>query len=328
MIKVIPDNFDIDTYNSVAHHPLQSWQWGEARKVMGIDVLRLAEFEGDILKDVYQLTFHKIPYTNFKIGYLPRSVTPSVDLQNYLFEYGKNHGLIFIKIEPNSNNFNPGADLKIVKSQHPLFPEWSILLDLTKTEEELMANMKPKTRYNIRLAQKKGVVVREESNENGFKIFSGLYFDTCKRQKYFGHTPQYHRIVWDALKNNIAHILIAYSEDLPLASYELFLFNNRFYYPYGGTAIKDRHLMAANLIMWESISLGKRLGATEFDMWGSLPPNYVESHPWSGFTKFKEGYGGKFIQFAGSFDLIVNPVIYSFYNRIYSVRQKLLGLFY
>ena len=187
--------------------------------------------------------------------------------------------------------------------------------------------MKPKTRYNIKLAQKKGVVVREESTEKGFEIFSQLYFETCKRQKYHGHTPEYHRIIWNQLKNSIGHILIAYYEDTPLAAYELFYFQKRFYYPYGGTSILHRNVMAANLLMWEAIRLGKNLGADTFDMWGALPPGTSENHSWGGFTKFKEGYGGNFIEFTGSYDLVVNPTQYSLYNVIYKARNALLSIF-
>ena len=78
-IDYIPDNFDITVYNAVASHPLQSWEWGEARKKMGIEVIRLGEFsnEKDSLTNIFQLTIHPIPHTPYKIGYLPRSVWPS-----------------------------------------------------------------------------------------------------------------------------------------------------------------------------------------------------------------------------------------------------------
>jgi len=78
--------------------------------------------------------------------------------------------------------------------------------------------------------------------------------------------------------------------------------------------------------MWEAIRFGKRMGATEFDMWGSLPPDYDRSKSWAGFTRFKEGYGTEFFQFQGSYDLIVNPFIYPVYTLIYSIRDLILKL--
>ncbi len=322
MIKIITDDFSSTEYNKQALHPLQTWEWGEARKKTGVEVLRLGYFD-----NVFQLSFHPIPYSQFKIGYLPRSVFPTKDVLDFLYDYGKRNKIIFIKIEPYEEKLKVQLkNQKLVESKHPLFPAWTQILDLTKSEDELLKSFHSKTRYNIRLAEKKGVLVKEMSNEKGFEIFFKLYFETCKRQKYFGHTPKYHKMVWESLKKNISHILIAFYNDLPLAAYELFYFKNILYYPYGGTSLEYRNLMASNLLMWEAIKLGKKLGAKKFDMWGSLPPNYDASNPWSGFTRFKEGYGTKFIEFIGSYDLVINKNAYNFYNLIYKLREKYLKI--
>ncbi len=328
-VKIIENNFS--DYDKKAIHPLQSWQWGEARKKMGIEVLRVVEYNQDKLKNVFQLTFHKIPLTFYKIGYLPRSVFPSKAVLEFLQDYGKKNKIIFIKIEPyiEKSQFPSASrrtNFQFLKSKHPLFPEWTQIIDLTKSEEELLKNMHSKTRYNIRLAEKKGVVVKEMSDDKGFEIFSKLYFKTCERQKYFGHTKKYHQIIWNFLKKDVAHILIAFYNDIPLAAYELFYFGDRFYYPYGGSSTEYRNFMATNLIMWEAIKLGKKLGAKKYDMWGSLPPKYDLKNPWSGFTRFKEGYGGSFVHLVGSFDLVINPIYYQTYNILYLLRQMFLKL--
>lgn len=333
-IELIGEDFSLDQFNTKALHPLQSWQWGEARKKMGIEVIRIGEFgDNHTLQNVYQMTLHSIPYTRFIVGYLPRSVIPSKEVLVFLHNFGKKRKVIFIKIEPyarKSQNLKPKSQLnskqfEMYQSPHPLFPNWTLVLDLTKTEEELLTSMKQKTRYNIRLAQRKGVYVKEESNEKGFEIFSRLFFETCKRQKYFSHNRTYHRIVWETLKNYITHILIAYYKAEPLAAYELFHFKNTLYYPYGGSSLNFRNFMAPNLLMWEAICLGKRLGATTFDMWGSLPPNYSPEHPWSGFTKFKEGYGAEFVEMVGSYDLVVDAFLYKVYNLLYKGRYFILN---
>ncbi|PJC80897.1 peptidoglycan bridge formation protein FemAB, partial [Candidatus Roizmanbacteria bacterium CG_4_8_14_3_um_filter_36_12] len=164
----------------------------------------------------------------------------------------------------------------------------------------------------------------EESNDNGFETFARLYFETTKRQKYFGHDYRYHKIVWSNLKGKISHILVAYYNNIPLAAYELFYLDGIIYYVYGGTSEQFRNLMASNLLMWEAIKLGKRLGAKKFDMWGSLPPDYDYNHPWSGFTRFKSGYGTKFVEMIGSYDLVINPLLYQLYNFLYSLREMYL----
>ncbi|PIY69170.1 hypothetical protein COY90_02060 [Candidatus Roizmanbacteria bacterium CG_4_10_14_0_8_um_filter_39_9] len=326
-IFIVPETYDQTAFNAAAHHPMQTWEWGEARKETGVEVVRITEQENHIPINVFQFSLHKIPYTPYKIGYLPRSVIPSKHVLDFLFDYAKKNNIIFLKIEPYVENDKfQMTNFKIIKSPHPLFPEWTQMVDLTKTEEELMKDLKPKTRYNIRLAQKKGVVVKEISTDEGFAVFSDLYFATCKRQKYFGHTRKYHEIIWRNLKNNIPHVLIAYLGDIPLAAYELFYFKDVFYYPYGGTSVLHRNAMGANLLMWEAILLGKKLGAKKFDMWGSLPPISLGNSSWSGFTRFKEGYGTKYVEFVGSFDLIVDPVLYAIYNSLHTLRNMYLSL--
>ncbi|MFN4212748.1 MAG: hypothetical protein ACK4FL_02160, partial [Microgenomates group bacterium] len=89
-IQIIHQNFDKNLWNKKAPHPLQSWQWGEARKTMGIEVLRLTDG-----KDVYQLTLHQLPLFKYKIGYLPRSVFPTNKVLTFLANYATENNIIF-----------------------------------------------------------------------------------------------------------------------------------------------------------------------------------------------------------------------------------------
>ena len=309
--------------NEKAHHPMQSWEWGEARKKMGVRVEKIATDDA-----VFQFTIHPLPYIPFFIGYLPRSIQPTESVLNRLLEFGKKNNLIFIKIEPYTpfiENFKLQiSNFKLTPSSHALFPEWTQTLDLTKPEDILFKNLKSKTRYNIRLAEKKGVVIKEMSNAEGYSLFERLYFETCKRQHYHGHTPEYHQTMWESLKESQAHILVAFLGEVPLAAYELLYFKNRFYYMYGGSSLLHKNVMAPNLLMWEAIKLGKKLGAEEFDMWGSLPPTYSETHPWAGFTRFKEGYGTQFTHLSPGMDLVIQPQMYFLYGLAYKIREKML----
>lgn len=327
-IKILPVDFDQNLYNQKALHPLQSWEWGSAREKMGIEVLRIGEFENENLKNVYQITFHKIPYTPFKIGYLPRSNYPSPEILQFLYDYGKKNKTIFIKIEPYVTKSKPPITnhQSLNSSPHPLFPKWTIMLDLTKSEDELLENMHSKTRYNIRLAQKKGVYIKEMTNKEGFEIFAKLYFETCQRQKYFGHNYSYHKTIFNELKSKIAYVLAAFYKDTPLSAYQIFIFNDVLYYPYGGSSDQYKNLMSSNLLMWEVVKFGQKMGAKTFDMWGSLPASYDKNNKWAGFTKFKEGYGGKFVEFIGSYDLVINKNLYNLYNVLYKLRNAVLHL--
>lgn len=309
--------------NSLAQHPLQTWEWGEARTQMGIAVEKIVGNDA-----IFQMTFHPIPHTSYTIGYLPRSVAPDKETVTRLIEVAKKHNCIFIKMEPYLS-YAEGEQLPLIDpairiSPHPLFTEWTQTLDITPSEETLLKAMKPKTRYNIRLAEKKGVVVKLMDTDEGFSIFSKLYFETCKRQHYHGHTMEYHRKIWDSMKESQAHILISYYEDTPLGAYELFHFKDRLYYVYGGSSLEHKQVMAPNLLMWETIKLAKNWGAKTFDMWGSLSPDYPPTHAWAGFTRFKEGYGTKFTHLSRSFDLVIKPLHYSMYSLVHAVREKLL----
>lgn len=324
-VQPIPDTFDPGIYNRVAGHPLQSWEWGEARRRMGIKILRLGVWEGESLVDVVLMTIHPITYLGLKIGYIPRSRIPTDEVVAFLYKYGQENNFLFIKWEPNERAESSSLPASLRRSAHPLFPEWTQVLDLTPSEEDLLKGMKSKTRYNIKLAQRKGVTVTEESTDKGFEIFSRLYFETCARQKYFGHTQEYHQIVWESLRKNIAHILIAWYQDIPLTTYELFSFHDTLYYPYGGSSTQYKNVMAANLIMWEAIRFGKKLGAGSFDMWGSASPEYALDNSYSGFTRFKEGYGTEFWHMVGSYDLVFNPTLYAFYTMSYNLRTWFLS---
>ncbi|MEI6326570.1 MAG: peptidoglycan bridge formation glycyltransferase FemA/FemB family protein [Candidatus Roizmanbacteria bacterium] len=341
-------------WNTHVDHPMQSWEWGDIRTSEGKQVIRFIESEHEIhtnshqVQAVYQMTLHPIPYTSYSIGYIPKSKWPSEEFLRYAKKYAHTHHILFIKFEPHtldplkhSKEYRANNSL-LIRSAHPLFTPWTQTLDLTPSEEDLLKSMHTKTRYNIRLAEKKGIVVKQMSDENGYAIFEKLYFDTCKRQKYHGHTPTYHRNIWDHIKYEAmtsdskrverdhshleAHILIAFFQNEPLAAFQIWHFKDMIYYTYGGSSESHRNLMAPNLLMWEVIRLGKHSEATSLDMWGSLPPDFDASDPWAGFTRFKQGYGTQFVQSPGSFDLPINPYLYKTYNLVQKIRTRVLSV--
>lgn len=331
--KILEEHFSPEEYNEVVHHPLQSWEWGQARKEMGTEIVRIGGYLSEQLVECTLMTLHPIPHTHYKIGYIPRSLIPTYPLLNFLNDYARSNKVVFIKFEPDVNK-SEQADAAIedirtsypfVRSPHQLFPDWTMELDISNAEEELLKTMKPKTRYNIRLAAKKGVVIKEQNTEDGFEVFAKLYFDTTKRQNYLGHNKHYHKVIWENLKDTMATILIAWFEDTPLAAYELFVFKNKLYYPYGGSSEQYRNLMGANLLMWETIRYGKSKGADHFDMWGSSAPN-AEDDAFGGFTRFKEGYSAHYVEKIGSYDFIVRPHHYSAYNLAHQLRSWYLSM--
>lgn len=330
---------DKDNFNKLAPHPLQSWEWGEFRQKTGNGVIRLGRFDHNNLVEAIQMTLHPVPFTSWKIGYIPKSKWPSEEMFTELIKVGKKCNLIFIKLEPNiiKDHFQPTTHNQqlITRSPHPLFTRYTFRLDLTKSLEGLLKDMHNKTRYNIKVAMKNQVMIREDRSPEAFREYLKLTMETTNRQGFFAHDRHYHEIMWDTLKNSesgglSAHLFTANYKDNDriyiLVTWIVFLFNNILYYPYGASSSLFRNTMASNLMMWEVIKWGKEKGATLFDMWGSLGPDPDPLDPWYGFHKFKMGYHPDLVEFIGSFDLVIYPILYKLYNAAYTVRQRILKI--
>lgn len=333
-----------DAYNALVKHPLQSFEWGEFRKKTGVTVVRKGIEEKGKLTDAFTLTIHPIPRTPFSIGYLPKGSLPTKGMLQALKDLGKEHNCIFIQLEPNieksqitktKSQKNWGlefGDWNLRKSHRPLFTRFTFMLDLTKSEEELLSHMHHKTRYNIRVAQRKKVAVSEDNSDTAFKTYLQLTDETTARQKFYAHTHRYHKLQWKTLPHTVqkntlsSHLLTAKFEDETLASWILFVFNNTLYYPYGASATTHRDKMASNLIMWEAIRWGRNHGLTKFDMWGALGYNPDTTDPWYGFHRFKQNYGATLTEFIGSYDLVLNPSLYKMYQGADILRWAFLRL--
>lgn len=311
-------------YNRAVDHIMQSWEWGEARKDLGVPLLRYGIFKSGRLSRAFQLTLHKIPLTKYYVGYLPKGPSPDKELAQALEIIGKERNCAFIKIEPNITKSSEPYSVypTFLPSPKPLFTKYNFVVDLNLSEEELSAKFHPKTRYNIKVALKKGVKIEERVDDKAFDIYLKLYFETCRRQKYFGHNEQYHRKIWEGLKSaNMARILLATYGKEPLTAWMLVNFKSTLYYPYGGSSDKHREVMSSTLIAWEAIKLGKKLGCKRFDMWGSLGPDASPKDPWFGFHRFKAGFKGRLVEYIGSFDLVFNPALYYCFTTIDKLTQ-------
>ena len=317
---------DHDQYNSIVSHPLQSYEWGEFRIAQGIKVIRKGFFDKDKLVSAFQLTIHKIPHTIFTIGYLPKGDLPNLELIEELKKIGQKNNCVYIQLEPNVRKKEeyeirvPDSNIKIQNSFHPLFTKYTFILDLTPTEEELLKNMHHKTRYNIKVAQKHGVQIIEDNSANAFEEYWKIMQETTKRQNFYAHTKEYHqlqRMIFSSKNHRETtkdflsyHLFLAKYQHKTLAAWVLFTFHEALYYPYGSSSSENRETMASNLMMWEAIRFGKKLGLKQFDMWGALEPNPDIKDPWFGFHRFKQGYNPQLVEFIGSYDLVINPLLY------------------
>jgi lipid II:glycine glycyltransferase (peptidoglycan interpeptide bridge formation enzyme) len=313
-------------FDSAATHPLQSWAWGEFRKKTGVGLSQLAFGEKKI-ENVFQITWHRIPYTKFCIGYCPKSVIPNKEEIEAIKKEAEKNNAIMVKFEPNEKLMAETEkkiagiekDFNWVKGK-PLFTKFTFQLDITKSEEELLKNMQQKTRYNLRLAEKKGVEIIEDNSETGFDEYWKLMEETTKRQGFFAHGKNYHRKMWQTMtESGMGHLFKAIYEGETLTTWMVFILNDTIYYPYGASSSEHREVMASNLMMWEVIRYGKKNGCKLFDMWGSLGPDPDVHDSWFGFHKFKMGYGAELVEFLGTYDLVISPTLY----KIYGLTDKL-----
>jgi len=317
-------------FNQVATHPLQSWEWGEFRKKTGIKVIRLGAFESKTLKSSYQLTIHPLPKVNYTIIYFPKGPMPDKIMLEALKKLGVEEKAILIKMEPNIKENQDVVNFLLAngcQQGKPLFTKYTFQLDLQKTEEQLLADMKPKTRYNIGVAQKHGVEVVRDNSPEAFETYLKLAGETTKRQKFYAHTADYHRQMWETMRSSdIVHLFLAKYQGQILAAYIFFVFNKVLYYPYGASTREHREVMPTYALFWEAIKFGQKMGCKLFDMWGSLGPNPNPKDPWYGFHQFKEGFGAQLVGFIGTYDLVINPTLYKLFNLINNLRWKFLRL--
>ena len=308
MLKNSELKINKEAFNKIATHPLQSWEWGKFRARAGNQILRLP---------YGLLTIHRIPLTPYKIGMFIKGPTPTQIVLTDLKRVARQNNLLFIKLEPNV--LHDEKIIKLLKKNgcvpgKRLFTPSTFWLDLTKPEDELLKSFTSKTRYNIRLAQRNGVEVIEDNSQEAFDKYLKLTEETVKRQGFYAHTKRYHNLMWEALKPaGIAHLLVAKYKGEIITTWILFVWKNSLYYPYGASTEKYKNVMANNLMMWEAMRFGKKLGLTTFDLWGR--------EEGKGFTRFKEGYNPRVVEFLGTWDLVISP-----FYRLYRIAESLRWL--
>lgn len=316
---------DKKAFNKAVSHPVQSWEWGEFRAKTGNKVLRLASYEGQKLTEGYTLTVHPLPYTPFKLAVFLKGPKPNKEMLAFLKDLGKRENLIFVRMEPNVTKSTGTQEHKYTSLLHAhgarpgraFFTKSTFIIDLTKREEELLAAMHSKTRYNIRVAQKHGVEVIEDNSKKAFETYLRLMEETTKRQGFYAHTEGYHRLMWETLHPaGIARLLTAKYKGKILIAWIVFVWKDTLYYPYGASSNEHRNVMASYAMMWEAICFGKHLSLKTFDLWGK--------EEGKGFTDFKEKFGPQTVEFIGTWDLIINPTLYPLYRIAEEARWKIL----
>jgi lipid II:glycine glycyltransferase (peptidoglycan interpeptide bridge formation enzyme) len=203
-----------------------------------------------------------------------------------------------------------------------------MLIDLTPSEEDILMEMKSKTRYNIRLAGRKDVVVRQSKD---VERFYQLSLTTSERDEFGIHSLEYYQQVYDLFAPQGACVLlIAQYQDQPLAGLMAFARGDTAWYFYGASNNQERNRMPTYTLQWEAIRWAKEKGCLIYDLWGvpDHPESYLEDHfldrsdgLW-GVYRFKRGFGGKVRRTIGTWDRVYHPAFYQLYQFWAERRQS------
>lgn len=192
-------------------------------------------------------------------------------------------------------------------------PRYVFRLDLkNKTEEEILKNCHQKTRYNIRLATKKGVIVKEGTRED-LKDFHKIMVTTGERDGFIIRPLSYFEKMYDELAPNHMKVLMAYHEDKPIAGIIPIMYGNKTWYLYGASSNEHRNLMPNYLLQWTMIQETIKNGYDMYDFRG-VSGVVDETHPQYGLYRFKKGFGAEFTEFIGEVYLDFKPLVYKLYK--------------
>lgn len=335
-----------------AAHLLQTWEWGLSKKRNGWAPQALVwdSASGQVNATAMLLSrqIKILPGFSITVLYCPKGPTlnwadqelVSTVLQD-METYAKKQKAIFLKVDPDVvlGSGLPGSESETLNSAglavETLFKarNWhfsqdqiqfrnSVFIDLKKDEETLLAAMKQKTRYNIHLAERKGVDVRQARLADLPMLYS-MYAATGVRDGFVVRHEAYYSELWGQfMQAGMAHGLIAEIEGKPIAAVMIFHFAGVARYMFGMSLEVQRELMPNYLLQWEAIKLAKSLGCHTYDFWGA-PDNFNEQDPLWGVYRFKEGFNGTTVRHIGAWDFVARPWVYKAYTEFL---PKLLDL--
>jgi lipid II:glycine glycyltransferase (peptidoglycan interpeptide bridge formation enzyme) len=244
-----------------------------------------------------------------------------------LLQFFKKQKYTFVRLESVNEVGETGYKSQIVQNRQP---HYTWILDISKDIEQLLTQMHAKTRYNIGLARKKGVVIDHCKN---LELFWNLNTITTERNDYTSHPKKY---IEKLLELDTVYQVNASFEDTPLASAILLKHGETLIYFFGASSNEYRNLMAPYQLHFEIIKLAQQLGCTAYDFWGIAPPSkvgsgkeacyheycWVADHPLSGVARFKAGFGGELKSYPNAKEIILNPIKYTLFSLIQKIRKQ------
>ncbi len=303
-------------------HLLQSPQWGELKTSFGWEVERIS-----INHAGAQVLFRRLPL-GFTLAYIPKGPIGEW-LPNLLPELDtlcRRRRAFVLKIEPDAvSNPSLSASLKeygFISSPHTIQPRRTLIVDLDGDDDQILAHMHQKTRYNIRLASRKGVEVRPWSD---LESFGRMVLETAERDRFGAHVPGYYKRAYELFHpKGECEVFLASYEGQPLAAVMVFIHGIRAWYLYGASTALHRNLMPNYLLQWEAMRWARSRGCKQYDLWGvpdedreTLETEFTTHRGglW-GVYRFKRGFGGELVRSAGAWDRLFNKPLYWIFRLV------------
>lgn len=335
-IESTPDRWNATLLKLPNPHVLQTWEWGAVKAQTGWQAIRYLWLDSDGQPAAAaSFLVRRIPRLPLGIVYVPKGPLldwsqPALAAQVVadLEAAARRARAIFVKIDPDVDPRTPsGASVTALLQQRGWRPSReqiqfrnTALLDLRPDEETLLAAMKPKWRYNIRLARRRGVQVRRGDLDD-LPAFYQLYAETGQRDGFLVRPFSYYERTWRTFLRPAsadaprAFLLLAEVEGELVAGLMLFCFGATAWFMYGASANRHRNRMPNHLLQWEAICLARRQGCTTYDLWGA-PDVLDEFDPLWGVWRFKQGFGAVFTPHIGAWDYPVMPAFYHVYTVV------------
>jgi peptidoglycan pentaglycine glycine transferase (the first glycine) len=330
---------------------LQSWAWGKFKGLFGWEPQRLiAGGEGEA--SAAQVLFRSLPGRLWTTAYVPkgplldpsRSSSSAEALLSGLHAACRQRRAIFLKVEPHWQDEGRAHAWLLARgfaaSPQTVQPRRTVVIDLTGDEEAILAQMKPKTRYNVRLAQRKGVSVHLGDSQD-LPAFHRLLQITGRRDGFGIHTEAYYTQAYRLLAaQESAALFKAQYQGSLLGALMVFAWGRHAWYMYGASSDEERARMPNHALQWEAMRWAKARGCESYDLWGipdvdesaigsdvaRAEERGVLSTALGGLYRFKRGFGGREVRYVGAYDFVYNRPLYHLLTTLWDRRRGQAGL--
>jgi lipid II:glycine glycyltransferase (peptidoglycan interpeptide bridge formation enzyme) len=322
---------------------LQAMEWGEVKSRTGWQPITLALTEGAEIVAGAMLLKRPAPLGRCLL-YCPRGpvvrledVEPWSRLAQALRDLAREQRAMLVKIDPPVAGEAARAALRRVGLRPAPVEEMGfggtqpravMRTSLVFGEEELLARFKPKWRYNIRLAERKGVTVTGDTTREHLKAFYDLLVETAHRDGFHVRGLDYYQTIWECLvERGLARLFLAYYQAKPIAGAIDFILGHQCWYVYGASSNDMRELMPNHLLQWTMMRWARAQGCTVYDFRGVALQRPGAESPLDGLARFKAGFAAEYVEYVGEWDLPVSPALYGAFAllepRLRRVRLKL-----